>query len=431
MSISVLKQAENLREAYNIFDHTVPLQGAWFDAFYIERPTLDVPKLLLDLQDDERKTSKRLFTGHRGSGKSTELIRLANELSSQYFTVYYTIEEKLDLADLDYKDVLLSLGSELYKTAKARNLKLPSSLLSDLVGWFTTTLREVETDIDADAELETKADFFFIKLLSRLKSEVHTRDIIRRQIESNLSDLLKYINAIIEEIRKQQGNRHILVIIDGLDKVYDLDTVMKVYYNGGINLLLPKCNIIYTVPLALFYTSEFGQIRTTFDDFFVLPNINIQHRDGTPDKIGLDTLSRLINKRIIPELITLDALQELIRLSGGLIRDLLYLAKDASSNTRVRQGEQIELSDINQAANKIRNVYRTMLKPEEYEELRYIYNNPLKQTFDNAIAQKLVHNLSLIEYRNGGTWWNVHPVVVPLLSEHNDSRTNTISGYKS
>ena len=412
------KQAENLREAYNIFDHTTPLQGAWFDTFYIERPTLEVLRLRLDLQDDERETSKRLFTGHRGSGKSTELIRLANELSSQYFTVYYTIEETLDLADLDYKDVLLSLGSELYKAAKAHKLKLPPSLLSDLVGWFSTTLREVEEDIAADAELETKADFFFIKLLSRLKSEVHTRDIVRRQIESNLSDLLNCINAIIEEIRKQQDNRQILVIIDGLDKVYDLDTVMKVYYSGGINLLLPQCKIIYTVPLALFYTSQFGQVRVTFDDFFVLPNIKIRHRDGTPEEVGLDALTRLVNVRIKPELITSDALKELIELSGGLIHDLIYLAKDASSYARVRQGERIEQSDVNRAANKIRNVYRTMLKPEEYDELRHIYNNPSKQPFSSNIAQKLVHNLSLIEYRNDGTWWDVHPVVVPLLSEH-------------
>ncbi|MCD4846470.1 MAG: hypothetical protein K8R25_18505 [Methanosarcinales archaeon] len=419
------KQAENLREAYNIFDHTTPLQGAWFDTFYIERPTLDVLKLRLDLQDDERETSKRLFTGHRGSGKSTELIRLANELSSQYFTVYFTIEETLDLADLDYKDVLLSLGSELYKAAKARKLKLPSSLLSDLVGWFSTTLREVEKDIAADAELETKADFFFIKLLSRLKSEVHTRNIVRRQIESNLSDLLKCINAIIEEIRKQQDNRQILVIIDGLDKVYDLDIAMKMYYSGGINLLLPKCKIIYTVPLALFYTSQFGQVRATFDDFFVLPNIKIRHRDGTPEEVGLDALTRLVNVRIKPELITSDALKELTELSGGLIRDLIYLAKDASSNARVRQGERIEQSDVNRAANKIRNVYRTMLKPEEYEELRYICNNPSKQPFSNAIAQKLVHNLSLIEYRNEGTWWDVHPIVVPLLSKHDTISTNT------
>jgi hypothetical protein len=39
-----------------------------------------------------------------------------------------------------------------------------------------------------------------------------------------------------------------------------------------------------------------------------------------------------------------------------------------------------------------------------------------KEFVNEDIVQELLHNLSLLEYRNDETWGDVHPIVKPLLS---------------
>jgi energy-coupling factor transporter ATP-binding protein EcfA2 len=414
-----LAPATTLADAFNAFDPRTPLSGEAFKAFYVERPT-GIEKFLGDLQVDANPTSKWLFTGHRGSGKSTELIRLANALSDRNFTVYYTVEDVLDMADLDYKDVLLSLGHALYAQAKARSVGLPRELLEDLVNWYSTTLKEVEGTISADAGLEERADFWFLKLTARQRSEAATREVVRRQLESRLLDLIARIDAIAKAIFEKRG-QPVLAIVDGLDKVMDLAKGRRMYYEGGANLLQPRCRAIYTVPLALFYTNEFGQVRQNFNDcYFSLPNVNVNRRDGQPDPAGRRMLADLIHRRVAPGLVAPEAVERLAELSGGLLREVVALARDAISFARVRGSRQVEARDVDSAASRLRNVFAGMLTDDHYRELWRIHTDPQHRYTNSATAQQLVHNLSLLEYANGDSWWDAHPVVRPLLEERRD-----------
>ncbi len=412
------RQAQNLREAFNAFDPTHPLQSEFYQAFYVERPE-GIHQLIEDLRADERTSTKWLFTGHRGSGKSTELLRLTEALQDRYFTVYFTVEDVLDMADVDYKDVILALGSRLYEKSKTQGVSLPREMLEDLIGWFSTTLKEVEGAIGAEAELEARADFWFLKLLSKVKSESRTRQVVRRQFESNLSDLLTQVNEIVDAIT-QKAKKPVLAVVDGLDKIWDLEKAKGIYYAGGINLLVPRCKAVYTVPLALFYTQEFGQVRVTFDRTFPLPNVKVQDRAGNPYEPGRTMLRDLIGRRMRPDLIADDACERLIELSGGVLRELVALARDACSNARAQNHARIELVDVERAASQVRNLYRTMLTPQQLHALWQVHTSPNKQFADNAQAEGLVHNLSLLGYANDDLWWDVHPAVLPLLEERAD-----------
>jgi hypothetical protein len=409
------KQAQNLKQAFNAFDPAHPLQGESYEAFYVQRP-IGIQRLINDIRDDERTTPKRLFTGHRGSGKSTELIRLAEALQDDYFTLYFTVEDVLDMADVDYKDVILALGSQLYETAREGGLKLPESLLEELVGWFSSTLEEIEDTTERGAGVEARADFWLLKLLGKVKSESKTREVVRREFESNLSDLLVRVDDIIAAITQEAG-RPVLAVVDGLDKIWDLEKAKQVYYAGGVNLLVPRCKAVYTVPLALFYTQEFGQIRHTFDGEFPLPNVPVNTRQGEPDSQGRAMLHDLITRRMQPGLIASDACKRLVELSGGVLRELVSLARDACSNARAHSAERVELNDAERAGSSLRNTYRRMLTQAQYEELWAIHNDPHKQQTNNPTSQALIHNMGLLEYTNGGSWWDVHPVILPLLEE--------------
>jgi hypothetical protein len=66
----------------------------------------------------QRQTYKALLTGHRGSSKSSELIRTGQDLVHDFFVVWFDAEQSLaDTAT--HLEVLLGMGLAVYAAASA------------------------------------------------------------------------------------------------------------------------------------------------------------------------------------------------------------------------------------------------------------------------------------------------------------------------
>ncbi|MDO8637864.1 MAG: hypothetical protein Q7R34_16795, partial [Dehalococcoidia bacterium] len=114
------------------------------DKYYIPRHVPRIEQLKQKLLVD-RSPAKFLYTGHRKSGKTVQLYRLMAdpELAKTYFTVFYSIEEDLEIGDIEYIDILLTNALKLYKSAAAQGLKLDKDVLDDLNSWFEQVSTEV------------------------------------------------------------------------------------------------------------------------------------------------------------------------------------------------------------------------------------------------------------------------------------------------
>ena len=56
-----------------------------------------------------------------------------------------------------------------------------------------------------------------------------------------------------------------------------------------------------------------------------------------------------------------------------------------------------------------------MLTQAHYDELWALHRG---RPFANSpVAQALMHNLSLLQYNGGDAWWDIDPIVRPLLEE--------------
>src|SRR5689334_3034526 len=106
------KDLEILKRIFNIFNPDRPLPAddpAYVDC-YEERGEVDIlqelgQRILLS----DSKTCQ-LYTGYRGAGKSTELLRLQKSLDEQgCFVVYFPADEKdIDPEDAQHTDILLA-----------------------------------------------------------------------------------------------------------------------------------------------------------------------------------------------------------------------------------------------------------------------------------------------------------------------------------
>ena len=115
-------KATDLRGALNVLDPERPLEtDEDLRDLFVERPDSPIDELAMLLEGTDRP-QKILFTGHRGSGKSTELARLSQRLRDEFFIVRYSVKSVLNLFDLTHVDVVLSLALELIKQATAKEV---------------------------------------------------------------------------------------------------------------------------------------------------------------------------------------------------------------------------------------------------------------------------------------------------------------------
>jgi hypothetical protein len=98
--------------------------------FYVDRPHNPLGELEDNLLAPFFKPPKFFFSGHRGCGKSTELLRLgANpQIREKYLPVHFTIRDEADINDLDFRDVLLSMAGQIYRTYHEKGGTLPKQM---------------------------------------------------------------------------------------------------------------------------------------------------------------------------------------------------------------------------------------------------------------------------------------------------------------
>lgn len=406
-------KATSLKDALNVLDpeHSLRTDEELRD-YFIARPMSPLEELCILLKETAGP-QKILFTGHRGSGKSTELAKLAQGLRDQFLPIQYSIKDRLNLYDLTYVDVILSLGLELSRTATERAIQVKPEVLEHVLEFTKEISKEVGVDVKSQAEVGTELNLYVVKLGSKLGTEDVTRTVVREKVSHRLTDLLESIDFLAREVLRVSGRR-VLLIVEDLDKA-DLKTARELFYEHATALLEPAVSIIYTFPTALRHDNDFMQVRTNFPTCFVLPNLKTTLEDGTRDKTGAGKLREILTRRVDEALFHPDALERLVEFSSGIPRELVALAGLASLQARVSGQPRIEPAAVEQAADSRRREYQVLLSSAQIGLLRKVQSS--KRVENDEPHRALLHNLSVLEYRNRTVWYDVHPVIKPLLSE--------------
>lgn len=73
--------------------------------------------------EGSNRSTIQLISGHRGCGKSTELLRLADRMGRENFlVVYFAADDDIDMGDLVYTDLLLSIIKRLERTLSLKGI---------------------------------------------------------------------------------------------------------------------------------------------------------------------------------------------------------------------------------------------------------------------------------------------------------------------
>ncbi len=384
--------------------------------FYIDRPGNPIAELTDALLAPFYRPPKFFFSGHRGCGKSTELLHLLSnpEIQKKYWPINFSIREEADVIDIDFRDVLLAIGGRLFREYRKKGGDLPDQLLKELYSWKGKVEKEISTVLEgrSDVEMSASIDAFFANAGLKIRLEPATRVELRQVVETDITGLIAIINHIAAAIYSKE---HLipLILIDDMDKP-DIEKARAIFHERREIMMQPNCAIVYTVSSALFYSKEFDAIR---DQAVFLPNIYLHppmeptvHHDE-----GYKTLKNFVYQRMTSELIEPDALELAITYSGGVFRELARIMRTAIGRSRRRKSALLDSTDIEWAASEIRNEYRRILDKEDLKLLKKVSeNNRLEY---NERLRPLLQLLALLEYRDEENWCDIHPVLRKLLND--------------
>ncbi|HET6845357.1 MAG TPA: hypothetical protein VFH29_00900 [Anaerolineales bacterium] len=412
--------ATDFDRAWLNFELDLPLKpgkNGQSNPFYIDRPGNPIAELTDALLAPFYRPPKFFFSGHRGCGKSTELLHLLGnpEISRKYWPINFSIREEADIIDIDYRDVLLAIGGRLFREYRKKGGELPEQLLKELDGWKGKVEKQITTILDGrNSHMEVGAgiDAFFVNAGLKMKLEPATRVELRQVVETDITGLISLINHIATAIYSRE-RRIPLVLIDDLDKP-DIEKACEIFHDRREIMMQPNCAIVYTVSSALFYSKEFESIR---DQAVFLQNIYL-HPPGQPEahhENGYETLRKFVHVRMAPNLIEAEALDAAISYSGGVFREMARIMRTAIGRARRRKASQLNGEDVEWAATEIRNEYRRILDKEDLKLLKKVAENNRMEYNDRL--RPLLQLLALLEYRDGDNWCDVHPVLRKLLDD--------------
>jgi hypothetical protein len=383
----------------------------------------------------------QLFTGHIGSGKSTELLRLKAELEhSKFHVIYFESSRDLNMADVEVTDILLAIVHQVSESIESVGIELNLKEFQAIL-WDMIQVSHNKMDFEAVNGSQVHHPSFYwseslsvAELIEQITKQArNSRDIralLRQYLEPRTSDILEIINRemiapFVQQV-KQQGYAGVVIIVDNLDRIISSQTVSGrsqpeyLFIDRGNQLNQLACHVVYTIPLALIFSNDLGQLTNQFGgDPKTLPMVPVLLQNSQPCEPGIHLLRQLILTRAFPtinqnhyhNLVTdifdhLETLDRLCLISGGHVRSLLVLLYSCLQ----KEDPPISREILEEVILQRRSQLLLAIEPEEWLMLNQVAKT--KKLNGLTDSKTLLQSLWVFEYRYCREYWfDVNPIL--------------------
>lgn len=198
---------------------------------------------------------------------------------------------------------------------------------------------------------------------------------------------------------------HCTVLFDSLDRVSNMQRLEDALRDDVRVLKRAGIGVVVVGPMRVSYEPH-PLIMDLFDQ-------NVHHlADVKPEGTGLRFLVEVLSRRAPPDVIPPEACIEVARFSGGVLRDLIAIAKSAAQEAYVDGSDFVRLPHIAKAAEQFGRVRAVGLDGEQIQALKKIRETgTLVIRGERELA--LLETRRVLDYGNGQ--FVVHPTLAPLL----------------
>jgi energy-coupling factor transporter ATP-binding protein EcfA2 len=267
----------------------------------------------------------------------------------------------------------------------------------------TTELRILCDRLNRNKQLPTHAVLVDVESFINIFQPISIADVLR---------ILAYV-LDREATVNEGGDLEKLTPLNEEGRALVEASVETVFVQHAAWLRLP-CHSIYTYPMWLrFRTAVLGPLYDQEPP--TLPMVKIAEPEGHPYAPGVAKLVELVGRRIDVGRVfgqPPDAtLGEIIRASGGYLRDLLRMVRDI-----LFQASSFPVSPeiCRQTIDRVAEAYARVIREPEIDllvEIARTHTIPVGDDQRLAAFGAVLKNWLVLVYRNGSEWYDLHPLV--------------------
>lgn len=367
----------------------------------------------------------QLFSGFPGSGKTTELRRLARELAGDADAPTHVLivdfEAWIDLyAPIAITDVLRVLAYVLDREATLLEGRDPNRGVG-----YLERLR----NFLASASIKEVGWEDGVTLLFEFRDNPSFRQRVEEVMQNRFQQFAREAEQVMSEavvrIRAATGRERVVVLVDSLEKL----TALRDEDRGGIeasveklffvhaNLLRLPCHVVYTFPFWLSFRRAALGTSYSFDPV-LLPMVKVAEIDGQPFPPGLAKMREMVHRRVdLPAVFgTVEALEPFLVASGGYPRELLRMVREL-----LVQADELPVpaGDVTRVIERLTEDYAAVVRSTDLDVLGVVGRTralPVGDHEDIAVFTRLVNGRLILAYRNGRRWYDLHPLVRRLTA---------------
>ena len=372
----------------------------------------------------------QVLTGHRGSGKSTELWRLQHVLQepdaegNRYFVVMVQADDHMDRNDVDFPEVLIAIIRQLADDLRERlGIELKPGYFADR---WERVKKVLGTEVSFD-KLDLAAGM--AKLSATIKNSPDARLEVRKLLDPDTDNWLTAANDVIGKAKQElqaKDYKDLVIIVDDLDKMITrthksagCTTTEYLFVHRAAQLTAFECHVVYTLPLELAYSHHEQTIEDRYGGAVpVIPMTKIATPppNSRAHKAGMDCFRDIIKARLDGvgathgELFEKKSVEtELIKLSGGQPTELMTLVREAI----ITDDLPIKSRALRRCREDTLRTYRRQLRPEHWPILKEVRSTGqvTRSTKNEQPLRELLESRALLLYRNDEEWYALHPAV--------------------
>ena len=270
----MMKRADKIEDMIKVFE-PFPLEESAFDTFYVNtyeaRGTNPVKRMAYGLEYSSNPNMKILFMGHRGSGKSTELYLLKQEIKNKFDVIDFFIEDEVDVDSMTSIDFIFAIMAQIVKfIEKHEDIDLVEEDINALYKYWQEEKIIEQTHYDfSETDAGFRAKLSLLKKIvveagGILKTGSEARTTVRKKIEHKVNYLIQLLNQIIGKIEKQIHNKGLIFIVEDLDKL-SMEATNRLFIKERRNILAIKSRMILTFPVFMAYDVQYNMIKEEVD----------------------------------------------------------------------------------------------------------------------------------------------------------------------
>lgn len=379
------------------------------------------------------------FTGQRGTGKSTELRRLEQLLLGESSQVirFDSLDFITETEKVTVESVLLLVTAGLAAWADEHHKQdfLAAGAWTRFANWLQT---DVElTDVSAHG-LKLKLKEQQVSVAAKIRSLSSPLEWTK-QVQDFAGDIVAFI-------RERTQRERVVVIVDSLERLRgvsgaDQDAmfqhVITTFAGDFDRLRIPGASVVYSVPPYLALMADIRNFVTCHAlasvRVYGKPVVHGKHTAARrqPRTEGLDKMRSLIERRyaLWGQVLDDSALNALAQASGGDLRHFMQrlvsgvVGKALFALDRLPLGADDAI--VQQVIDENRGETERLTVKSEWPLLADIADTHNAIATDRGDSLRTLARLFdtrvILNYRNGAEWFDIHPLLWPLIDTYRSS----------